>query len=94
MRLAVAIPTYWGRSGGWQKGDAIYDHPTPLGGQDTLGRFLGSLSCLEPEEDTHVVVIAIPTAEDIADAVVFLAGEQSKFVHGHMLQVDSGETII
>jgi 2-deoxy-D-gluconate 3-dehydrogenase len=36
----------------------------------------------------------IPKPEHIADAVVFLAGPRSKFVHGHMLLVDSGETVI
>jgi NAD(P)-dependent dehydrogenase (short-subunit alcohol dehydrogenase family) len=35
-----------------------------------------------------------PDPEDIADAVVFLAGPRSKYVHGHMLLVDSGETIV
>ena len=37
---------------------------------------------------------AIPEPEHIADAAVFLASDKSKFVHGHMLLVDSGETVI
>jgi 2-deoxy-D-gluconate 3-dehydrogenase len=37
---------------------------------------------------------ALPQPSDIADAVVFLAGPRSDFIHGHMLLVDSGETII
>jgi NAD(P)-dependent dehydrogenase (short-subunit alcohol dehydrogenase family) len=36
----------------------------------------------------------LPSPEDIADAAVFLAGPRSNFVHGHMLLVDSGETIV
>jgi 2-deoxy-D-gluconate 3-dehydrogenase len=37
---------------------------------------------------------ALPEPSDIADAVVFLAGPRSDFIHGHMLVVDSGETIV
>jgi 2-deoxy-D-gluconate 3-dehydrogenase len=36
----------------------------------------------------------LPEPKDIADAVVFLAGPRSNFIHGHMLVVDSGETIV
>ena len=36
----------------------------------------------------------MPAPEDIADAAVFLAGPGSDFVHGHVLFVDSGETIV
>jgi NAD(P)-dependent dehydrogenase (short-subunit alcohol dehydrogenase family) len=36
----------------------------------------------------------MPEPEDIADAVVFLAGPRSDFIHGHVLYVDSGETIV
>jgi 2-deoxy-D-gluconate 3-dehydrogenase len=36
----------------------------------------------------------MPAPQDIADAVVFLAGPRSDFVHGHVLFVDSGETIV
>jgi len=36
----------------------------------------------------------LPDPEHIADAVVFLAGPRSDFVHGHVLFVDSGETIV
>jgi len=36
----------------------------------------------------------LPEPEHVADAVVFLAGPRSDFVHGHMLLVDSGQTIV
>jgi 2-deoxy-D-gluconate 3-dehydrogenase len=37
---------------------------------------------------------ALPEPKDIADAVVFLAGPRSDFIHGHMLMIDSGESIV
>ena len=37
---------------------------------------------------------AFPEPEDIADAAVFLAGPRSEFIHGEMLMVDSGQTIV
>ncbi|MGI9557468.1 MAG: SDR family NAD(P)-dependent oxidoreductase [Solirubrobacterales bacterium] len=35
-----------------------------------------------------------PEPKDIADAAVFLAGPRSDFIHGEMLMVDSGQTIV
>ena len=35
-----------------------------------------------------------PEPEHIADAAVFLAGPRSDFIHGEMLMVDSGQTIV
>jgi len=40
----ITIPTYWTRKKGIKKiGDAYFDHPTPLDGQETLSRTLDSL---------------------------------------------------
>jgi NAD(P)-dependent dehydrogenase (short-subunit alcohol dehydrogenase family) len=36
----------------------------------------------------------LPQPSDIADAVLFLAGPRSDYVHGHMIAVDSGELVI
>jgi len=36
----------------------------------------------------------LPAPSDIADAVVFLAGPRSDFIHGHLLLVDSGELAV
>ena len=38
MNIAVVIPTYWSRKKDdpWIEGDAVYDHPTPIDGEDTL----------------------------------------------------------
>jgi len=64
----MAIPTYWARSEGWQEGDAVYDHPTPLSSQGTLGRALSSLARLE-DDDFSLVVVAAATAPEIAPQV-------------------------
>jgi len=37
---------------------------------------------------------ALPQPKDVADAAVFLAGPRSNFIHGHLLLVDSGDTIV
>ena len=48
MKKVILIPTYWGRptSEGWQEGDAVYDHPTPIDEQGTLERTLQSMKIL------------------------------------------------
>ncbi|MCL2366324.1 MAG: cyclic nucleotide-binding domain-containing protein [Oscillospiraceae bacterium] len=69
MRKVVLIPTYWSRnkSEGWQEGDAIYDHPTPLDGEGTLARTLESMEILTPK-DFKLVLLICPTTPDIAQA--------------------------
>ena len=70
MKATMVIPSYWTRerNAGWQKGDAVYDHPTPLDSEGTLRRALQSTAVLE-DKDFQLVVIAVPTAEDIAERV-------------------------
>jgi len=68
MDLLVTIPTYWSRPGGWRPGDGIYDHPTPLNSDGTLGRTLESLARLDCR-DFSVVVVAAATAPDLAELV-------------------------
>jgi CRP-like cAMP-binding protein len=62
----MVIPTYWSRESavGWQPGDAVYDHPTPLDQEGTLGRALDSLHTLE-DKDFSLVVLACSTAPDV-----------------------------
>jgi 2-deoxy-D-gluconate 3-dehydrogenase len=36
----------------------------------------------------------LPEPEHIADAVVFLAGPRSDFIHGQLVPVDSGELVV
>ena len=66
MNTVMVIPTYWGRDSetGWQPGDAIYDHPTPLDEEGTLPATLESLKVLE-SNDFSLVILACATAPEI-----------------------------
>ncbi len=66
----MVIPSFWGRESevGWKEGDAIYDHPTPLDGEDTLIRAIQSIERLE-DKDFQLVIIVVATAEDIESEV-------------------------
>ena len=66
----MVIPSYWSRESniGWKEGDAVYDHPTQLDGENTLRRTLQSIDILE-DKNFQLVVIAVATAEDIAKQV-------------------------
>jgi len=70
MKVTMAIPSYWAREGkvGWRKGDAIYDHPTPLDSEGTLLRAIQSIDKLE-DKDFQLIMIAVATAEDIETQV-------------------------
>ena len=70
MKATMVIPSYWTRESeaGWRKGDAVYDHPTPLDTEGTLQRALESTAVLE-DKDFQLVVIAVATAEDSAERV-------------------------
>ena len=70
MEATMVIPSYWGResSVGWQKGDAIYDHPTPLDQEGTLQRALESTTVLN-DSDFNLAILAVPTSDDIAEDV-------------------------
>ena len=70
MNVTMAIPSYWARESevGWKKGDAIYDHPTPLDSEGTLLRDLQSIGILK-DKDFKLVIIAVATAEDIESQV-------------------------
>ncbi|MHC1605515.1 MAG: hypothetical protein ACXQTP_06070, partial [Candidatus Methanofastidiosia archaeon] len=70
MQVTMAIPSYWARESkaGWRKGDAIYDHPTPLDSDGTLRRAIQSIDRLE-DKDFQLIIIAVATAEDIETKV-------------------------
>ena len=70
MKATMVIPSYWGResAAGWQEGDAIYDHPTPLDDEGTLQRALESTALLN-DTDFTLAVLAVPTSDDIAEDV-------------------------
>lgn len=70
MKTVMVLPTYWARESaiGWQPGDAVYDHPTPLDQEGTLRKALNSLAVLEGN-DFALVVLACATAPDIEEVV-------------------------
>jgi hypothetical protein len=70
MKITMVIPSYWGRkrSEGWKRSDSVYDHPTPLDEEGTLGRVLNSVADLK-NKDFNLVVLGISTAEDIRGEV-------------------------
>jgi glycosyltransferase involved in cell wall biosynthesis len=71
MKLSIIVPTYWGRnsSQGWQDGDLVFDHATPLDGEETLGRFLDSLNVLNSTE-YELGLVVVPTCREIEEQVV------------------------
>jgi len=66
----MVIPSYWRRnkSEGRRETDSVYDHPTPLDEEGTLGRALKSISILK-NKDFNLVILGISTARDIQEAV-------------------------
>jgi CRP-like cAMP-binding protein len=70
MKTVMVIPTYWARDSatGWQPGDAVYDHPTPIDQEGTLHEALDSLAVLE-SNDFSLVVLACATTPEIEEAV-------------------------
>ena len=68
MRIVMVIPTYWQRSRaeGWKEGDAVYDHPTPIDEEGTLGRTLESIKILN-NKNFKLVIPVCPTTDEIAD---------------------------
>ena len=67
MKSAIVIPTYWSRVKP-RKEDLVYDHPTPLNEEGTLGRLLESLRVLRGS-DFKVIVISCPTNPSIGKEV-------------------------
>ncbi len=65
MKKVMVVPTYWGRDSetGWQLGDDIYDHPTPIDKEGTLPRFLKSVGKLNHQEFELVIILATTTSE-------------------------------
>lgn len=67
--IAVVVPTYWTHPGGAARpGDAVYDHPTPLDDEGTLGRLLDSLVLLDGNRFYLVIVVAVTNPELGAEA--------------------------
>ena len=61
MKVTMVIPSYWGRKKeeGRKQSDSIYDHPTPLDEEGTLGRLLDSISLLKDAEGNVTGTVGI-----------------------------------
>jgi hypothetical protein len=70
VRATIVIPSYWSRRSDvpFNKGDLVYDHPTPVDMPGTLGRCLDSLKILK-NKDFNVAVLACATSPDIQQEV-------------------------
>lgn len=70
MKTIMIIPTYWGRDSetGWQMGDEIYDHPTPVDQEGTLARTLESLKIIKNKDFELIILVAVTTPELIDQA--------------------------
>ncbi|MFW5992185.1 MAG: Crp/Fnr family transcriptional regulator [Halanaerobiaceae bacterium] len=65
MKTVMVVPTYWGRDTetGWQLGDEIYDHPTPIDREGTLARFIDSMDVLNNTDFELIILVAVTTPE-------------------------------
>ena len=73
----MVIPTYWGLSEDKDIEEKVFDHPTPLDQEGTLGRVLESLKVLE-RSDFSVVLIVVSTSSKIEKEVVSKVKEISR----------------
>jgi NAD(P)-dependent dehydrogenase (short-subunit alcohol dehydrogenase family) len=37
--------------------------------------------------------LLLPTAEEVADGIVFIASDEARFITGHVLNVDGGKSV-
>jgi len=70
MKTTMVVPSYWDRMKGRKKKetDTVYDHPTPLDEEGTIGRLLESTSILA-NKDFRLVVLGVATAPEIREEV-------------------------
>ncbi len=69
-RTIITIPTYWGWPTGTagQPADGVFDHPTPLDTEGTLGRTLDSLRSLNTDAFEVLLITAVVNSK-LSDAV-------------------------
>lgn len=78
QKITMVIPTYWGPSEDKDiEEEKVFDHPTPLDQEGTLGRVLESLKVLE-RSDFSVVLIVVSTSSKIEKEVVSKVKEISR----------------
>ena len=70
QKITMVIPTYWGPPEGKDAGEErVFDHPTPLDQEGTLGRALESLNVLE-RSDFSIVLIVASTSSKVEKEVI------------------------
>jgi NAD(P)-dependent dehydrogenase (short-subunit alcohol dehydrogenase family) len=67
--------------------NAVSPGPTRTEGTDAMGEGLEKLAAQAPAGRPA-------TSEEIADAIVFLASDRARFIHGAKLSVDGGRTAV
>ena len=78
QKITMVIPTYWGPSEDKDiEEEKVFDHPTPLNQEGTLGRVLESLNVLE-RSDFSIVLIVASTSSKIEKEVVSKVKEISR----------------
>ena len=65
--FTMVIPSYWGRAGEDVTADEkiVFDHPTPLDEEGTLGRLLESMEVLHGVSGAKIVIIAVSNHPEI-----------------------------
>jgi hypothetical protein len=85
----VVVPTYWTRAGGaLESGDAMYDHPTPVDDEGTLGRLLESLTLLDVRQFYVVIVVAVTALSVAAEASARVRATAQRYPSLSTLVVD------
>ena len=70
QKKTIVIPTYWGPPGNTDlQADKVFDHPSPLGQEGTLGRVLESMHILN-RNDFSVALIIAATLNSIENEVL------------------------
>lgn len=109
MKVTVVVPTYWTKSTGksTDRFYNIYDHPTPIEDEGTVGRCLDSLRAVEGDFDVVLLGSAsepylqpkveerladISSQYEDLDITVFSYGQLSS-LHKRMEQLDMDELI-
>jgi len=67
----IVIPSYWGSPDGPSdvEEEIIFDHPTPLNNEGTLGRLLDSFDALEAKE-FRIVIVAVTSSPPLTNKVI------------------------
>jgi len=67
----IVIPSYWGSPDGPSdvEEEIIFDHPTPLTEEGTLGRLLDSFDALEAKE-FRIVIVAVASSPPLTNDII------------------------